>query len=102
MKPYLGISLVLLVAALALILVMRQCEQSTRRQLAAIKNSIAEVLKVQPEVRINQKIIYTQTSPIAELAIVTKEQLVEYTWIENRQFLGHAIPLTGNKISYED
>jgi hypothetical protein len=98
-KHYIGVSIVLLASALALAMVIRQCEQSTRRQLGAIKNSVAQVLKVEPEVRINQKIIFAQTSPIAELAVVTREQLVEYTFTQNQRFLGGTVPQTGKKIS---
>lgn len=99
MKHYLGISLVLLVAATILLFFVRRCENAVARTAAGISRTFLSALQVQPEIRVNQVIITTQTAPIAELAIVSKEQLVTYVLSEKIRFLNRDVPLTGKRIT---
>jgi Protein of unknown function (DUF4230) len=76
-----------------------RCESAMNRTLAGITNTFDSVLKVRPEIRINQTVVYEQTASIAEFAIVSKEQLVDYTYQEHKQIIGGQIPLTEKKIT---
>lgn len=99
MKHYLGISLVLLTLAAILLFVLRRCEDAVARTAAGVSRTFLTALQVQPEIRVNQVIIHSQTAPIAELAIVSKEQLVTYSLNEKIRFLQLDVPLTGKTIT---
>jgi hypothetical protein len=59
------------------------------------------VLRVQPEVTINQRVILSQTAPIAELAVVTKEELITIGENEHTEVLSVQVPLTEKKLTAE-
>jgi hypothetical protein len=56
---------------------------------------------VQPQVTVNQRVVLTQTAPIAELAVVTKEELVTLGFNEHLEVLSLQIPLTEKKLTAE-
>ncbi len=45
--------------------------------------------------------ILTQTAPIAELAVVSKEELVTLGFTQHMELLSHEIPLTEKKLTVE-
>ncbi len=98
MKHYVGIAFLIVVVAFIALFFLRECEQSTSRTLARVNKTFSSVLRLQPEVRINQTVVYSQTSPLAELAVVTKEQTVDYTYKQHEQLLGYKIPMTDKTI----
>ena len=73
MKHYVGICLVLVTLALLTLLVINRCTDATSRAVQQVRDAFAAVLQVQPKITINERVIQTQTAPIAELAVVTKE-----------------------------
>lgn len=99
MKHYIGLSLVLAVAVALLLVVMQHCEHVASRAAVNVSRAFIEALHVQPEIRINQTILTTQTAPIAELAIVSKEQLVTYALNEKIQLFNRTVPFTGKSIT---
>lgn len=99
MKHYLGICLVLLTLAGIVLFAVNRCENAAVRTAASIARTFQTVLQMKPEIRINQTVITTQTSPIAELAVVSKEELVNYSILEKYQFMQHDVPLTGKSIT---
>src|SRR5476651_1461745 len=66
-----------------------------------IRDAFSEVLRVQPQVTLNQRVVLTQTAPIAELAVVTKEELVTIGLNEHLEVLSMQIPLTEKKLTAE-
>jgi hypothetical protein len=101
MKHYLGLCLVLVTLAAVAMTLLKRCENTAARSVSAITRTFQSVLQVQPEIRINQTVITTQTAPIAELAIVSKDQLVHYSLSEQLQLWHHNIPLTTKSISVQ-
>lgn len=99
MKHYLGICLVLLTLTGILLFLVRHCENAAIHTASAVTKTFQSVFQLTPEIRVNQTIISTQTAPIAELAIVSKDQLVIYSLSEKYQFLQHDVPLTGKSIT---
>lgn len=98
MKHYIGISLVLVALAVSLIVVMQHCENTAARAAVGVAQAFAGAFHMQPEIRINQTILTTQTAPIAELAVVSKEQLVTYALNEKIELFKHTVPFTGKSI----
>ena len=101
MKHYLGICLVLITLAGIAWFALRSCTAAVDRTVDHVRDAFSEVLKVQPEVTVNQRVVLTQTAPIAELAIVTKEELVTLGFNEHLEVLSLQIPLTEKKLTAE-
>jgi hypothetical protein len=103
MKHYLGICLVLVTLAGIAWFALRSCEQATDHTITSIREAFADALHLQPQVTINERVVLTQTAPIAELAVVTKEEVVsiEYTIHWQPALLPFEIPLTEKKLMAE-
>jgi len=101
MKHYVGICLVLLTMAAIGFFALRSCTATVDHTIGAVRDAFNEVLHVQPQVTINQRIVLTQTAPIAEFAIVTKEELITIGLDEHLEVLSMQIPLTEKKLTAE-
>lgn len=101
MKHYLGICLVLLTLAAIVFFAVRQCTSAVDNTVTHVADAFASVLQVHPQVTLNQRIVLTQTEPIAELAVVTKDELVTVGLDENFHVLSLQIPLTEKKLTAE-
>jgi Protein of unknown function (DUF4230) len=101
MKHYLGICLVLVTAAALCFLALRSCTAAVDHTIGSVRDAFAQVLRVQPQVTVNQRVVLAQTSPIAELAIVTREELVTIGLNEHLEVLSVQIPLTEKKLTAE-
>lgn len=99
MKHYLGICLVLLTLAAVILFAVRRCENAVARAVTGVSKTFLSALQVQPQITVRQTVIMTQTAPIAELAIVTRDQLVTYGINQKVQFLHHDVPLTGKTLT---
>jgi hypothetical protein len=101
MKHYLGICLVLVTVAALGLFALHSCTAAVDQTIDQVRNAFSEVLKVQPEVTVNQRVVLTQTAPIAELAVVTKEELITIGLNEHLEVMSMPIPLTEKKMSVE-
>jgi hypothetical protein len=101
MKHYLGICLVLATIAALTLLVIDRCTNATERAVAQVRDAFAAVLQVQPKITVNERVVQTQTAPIAELAVVTKEEEVTLGFNEHEEILSYAIPLTEKELTVE-
>jgi hypothetical protein len=101
MKHYLGICLVLVTLAALVLFALHTCTAAVDETATNVASAFASVLKVQPQVTINERVVLTQTEPIAELAVVTKEELVTVGLDENLHVLAFQVPLTEKKLSAE-
>ena len=101
MKHYLGVCLILVTAAAICLFALRSCLASVDQTVDHVRDAFSQVLHVQPQVTINQRIVLTQTAPIAELAVVTKEELVTIGLDSHLEVLAWQIPLTEKKITVE-
>jgi hypothetical protein len=101
MKHYLGISLVLVTLAAIAWFALRSCTAAVDHTVDSVRDAFVSVLRVQPQVTINQRVVLTQTAPIAELAVVTKEELVTIGLTEHLEVMSMAIPLTEKKLTAE-
>jgi hypothetical protein len=95
-RPWIGV-LVLIAVLVALTavtpLLLRSCvlepvrktADSARDATIAVREAaraIREVLQVEPEVRMETKVIQKQVSPIAELAVAEREMEIRFSWSE--------------------
>lgn len=101
MKHYLGICLVLVTLAAIVLFTVHQCTSAVDQTVTHVADAFADVLKVRPQVAVNERIVLAQTAPIAEFAVVTKEELVTVGLDENYQVLSFQVPLTEKKITAE-
>jgi len=101
MKHYLGICLVLITMAGIAFFALHSCTSAVDHTINSVRDAFNAVLKVQPEVTVNQRVVLTQTAPIAELAVVTKEELVTIGMNEHLEVLTLQIPLTEKKLTAE-
>ena len=101
MKHYLGICLVLVTVTVICLVALRSCAQAVNGTVDHVSEAFAAVLHVQPQVTVDQRVILAQTAPIAELAVVTKEELVTIGFDEHLEVLSVQIPLTEKKITAE-
>ena len=101
MKHYLGICLVLVTVAAIGLFALHRCTAAVDHTIDHVRDAFSEVLRVQPEVTVNQRVVLTQTAPIAELAVVTKEELVTLGFNEHLEVLSLQIPLTEKKLTAE-
>lgn len=101
MKHYVGISLVLVTLAAIIFFALHSCVSAADHTIASVRDAFAQVLRVQPQVTVNQRVVMTQTSPIAELAVVTKEELVTLGFTEHLEVWSMQVPLTEKKVTVE-
>jgi Protein of unknown function (DUF4230) len=101
MKHYLGICLVLITAAAIGFFALHSCTAAVDHTIGNVRDAFAQVLRVQPQVTVNQRVVLTQTAPIAELAVVTKEELVALGLDAHLEVLSVQIPLTEKKLTAE-
>jgi Protein of unknown function (DUF4230) len=101
MKHYVGICLVFVTVAGICLLALHSCTAAVNETVDHVRAAFSEVLHVQPEVTISQRILLTQTAPIAELAVVTKEELVTTGANEHLEVLSYQVPLTEKKLTAE-
>jgi len=101
MKHYLGICLVLVTMAAIGLFALHSCAAAADHTIDRVRDAFSQVLHVQPEVTVNQRVVLTQTAPIAELAVVTKEELVTVGFDEHLELLTVQIPLTEKKLTAE-
>jgi hypothetical protein len=99
MKHYIGISLVLVTIAVLTLLVINRCTDATERAVDHVREAFASILQVQPKITINERVVQTQTAPIAELAVVTREESVTLGFDEHKEIWSYEIPLTEKKIT---
>jgi hypothetical protein len=101
MKHYLGICLVLVTVTGIAWIALRGCANAVNRTVDHVRDAFSNVLHVQPEITVNQRIVLTQTAPTAELAVVTKEELISIGLDTHFQVLSIQVPLTEKKLSAE-
>ena len=99
MKHYLGVCLVLVTIAVLTLLVINRCTDATARAVDHVRDAFASVLQVQPKITINERVVQTQTAPIAELAVVTHEELISLGFDEHKELWSYALPLTEKKLT---
>ena len=99
MKHYLGICLVLVTLAVITVLLISRCTDATARSIAEVRAAFASVLQVQPKITINERVVQTQTAPIAELAVVTREEQLSLGFDEHEQLWSYSLPLTEKKLT---
>ncbi|MEM1057798.1 MAG: DUF4230 domain-containing protein [Verrucomicrobiota bacterium] len=97
-KHYLGLALLLVVAAALVLWGLRTCQAMLNEQVAEVQGLFTQAFNLRPEIRVNQTVVYSQTSPIEELAVVRKEELVEIKIKESRQIWSTDIPMTGKEL----
>ena len=101
MKHYVGICLVMLTLAGVVIFAIHSCTEAADHTVANVRDAFAKVFNLQPQVTVNQRVILTQTAPIAELAVTQKEELVQLGYTEHYEVLSYQIPLTGKTLKVE-
>jgi hypothetical protein len=101
MKHYLGICLVLVTMAAIALFALHSCTSAVNSTVDHVRDAFNEVLHVQPQVTVNQRVVLTQTAPIAELAVVEKEEEVSLGFNEHLEVLAIQIPLTEKKLTAE-
>ena len=101
MKHYLGICLVLVTVAGIGLFALHSCTAAVNQTVDHVRDAFAQVLNIRPEITVNQRVVLTQTAPIAELAVVTKEELVTIGLNEHLEVLSLQIPLTEKKLTAE-
>lgn len=99
MKHYVGICLVLLTLALIVLLLINRCTHAAESAVDHVRDAFASVLQVQPRITINERVVQTQTAPIAELAIATREESVSLGFDEHKELWSYSIPLTEKKLT---
>jgi hypothetical protein len=101
MKHYLGICLVLITLAGIAWFGLRSCTNSVDHTVDSVRDAFVSVLRVTPQITINQRVVLTQTAPIAELAVVTKEELITIGENVHTEVLSVQVPLTEKKLTAE-
>jgi hypothetical protein len=101
MKHYLGICLVLVTLAAIAFFALRTCANTVDDTIDRVRTAFAQVLTIQPKITVNQRVVLTQTAPIAELAVVTKEELITLGFTEHLEVLSFQVPLTEKKLTAE-
>jgi hypothetical protein len=99
MKHYLGICLVLLTLTLIVLGTIYGCSVLADRTVDHVVDAFAKVFQVRPQITENQKVVFTQTAPIAELAVVTKEEQISLEFDTSYQVFSQTVPLTEKKLT---
>jgi hypothetical protein len=94
MKHYLGVCLVLVTAAAICFFALRACSASLNGTVDHVREAFDQVLKVQPQVTVNQRVIYSQTAPIAEFAVVQKQEDISIGYDAHLELWSFTVPLT--------
>jgi len=69
--------------------------------IESVRDAFSQVLRVQPQVTINHRVVLTQTAPVAEFAVVTKEELVSLHFNVHLEVLSVQVPLTEKNLTAE-
>jgi hypothetical protein len=101
MKHYVGICLILVTIAGIGFLALHSCAAAADHTIDHVRDAFSQALRIQPEITVNQRVVFAQTAPIAELAVVTKEELVTVGFNEHLEVLTFQIPLTEKKLTAE-
>ncbi len=101
MKHYLGICLVLITLTAVCLLALNRCNAAVDHTVESVAGAFAKVLQVQPKVTVNHRVILSQTAPIAELAVVSKEELVTLRYITHLEVMSVHIPMTEKTLTAE-
>jgi hypothetical protein len=101
MKHYLGICLVLITLAAVVLFGIHSCSQTVDHTIDHVRDAFSDVLNVKPQITVNQRVILTQTAPIAELAVVQKEEDVTIAYDAHYEVLNVQVPLTEKKLTAE-
>lgn len=101
MKHYLGVCLVLLTVAAIVLFTIHRCTMAVDHTVDSIRDAFVQVLRVQPQITVNQRVVLTQTAPIAELAVVTKEEFITLGFTEHLEIFTLQLPLTEKKLTAE-
>ncbi len=101
MKHYLGLCLVLLTVAGIAAFAIQRCTSAVDHTVDSIRDAFVQVLRVQPQITMNQQVVLTQTAPIAELAVVTKDEMVTLGFTEHLELFTVQLPLTEKKLTVE-
>lgn len=101
MKHYLGVCLVLVTVAAICLVALHACTSAVNQTVTHVAGAFAQVLQVQPQVTVNERVVLAQTAPIAELAVVTKEELVRIGLDEHLEVLAVPVPLSEKKLTAE-
>ena len=101
MKHYFGVCLVLLTLAAIVLFTIHRCTMAVDHTVDSVRDAFVQVLRVQPQITVNQRVVLTQTAPIAELAVVTKEELVTLGFTEHLEIFTVQLPLTEKKLTAE-
>jgi hypothetical protein len=101
MKHYLGLCLVLVTLAAICLLALRACNSAVNQTVSHVADAFSQVLHVQPQVTVNERVVLAQTAPIAELAVVQKDELITISLDEHLAVLSVPIPLTEKKLAAE-
>lgn len=64
--------------------VVESTAEATARAVRGVASAVQSLFQVQPEVRIDSRVIQTQSAPIAELALVEKDFPLRFTWRHQR------------------
>lgn len=99
MKPYLGICLLLVTLAAIAYFAVYEVVHAADAAVEGVKQMFTSVLQVQPQISVNKRVVMTQTAPIAELAVVEKEELITLKFTENYQVLSYTVPLTEKQLT---
>ena len=95
-----GTKLILIFTGLTMLLLfsLARCLQMPVDLAKAVSRTFVDAFQVQPEVQINQMTVYGQSAPVAEFAVLTKEELIEYTYKHELTFQQKSLPFTGKSI----
>ena len=101
MKHYAGICLILVTLAGIALLAVHSCTSAVDQTIDHVRDAFTQVLRLQPQVTVGQRVVLTQTAPLAELAVVTKEEIVSIGIDEHFEVMSLQVPLTEKMISVE-
>ena len=101
MKHYVGICLVLVTLAAIFLFALHSCTETVNGEIDHVRDAFIQVFRVQPQITVNQRVVLSQTAPIAELAVVTKEEQVSVGLDAHLEVLSIQIPLTEKTLTAE-
>ena len=101
MKHYLGLSLLIVTLAAVTLGLIYGCTRLADQTVDHVKDAFAQVFNLRPQVTVNQKVVLTQTAPIAELAVVSKEALITLGFTQHLEVLSFEVPMTEKSLKVE-